>query len=247
MRHFFIELPEKNKTTVSLKGSEARHIKNVLRLKAGDTIRLFDGSGFEYLAVITDLTGGRVELSIKQKSSAVTESPVQLIVAQGYLKQKKMDNLIRPLCELGMTRWIPFFSERSVPRPDKNRLADRTRRWQKIARESFKQCRRSILPQIEVPVSFDEMLAHGQFCDLNIIFWEDETRSLKRSAAADTTLPIKRILVVLGPEGGFTGREIDSAKDAGFTVAGLGPRILRAETASLAVCTLMQYIFGDLG
>jgi 16S rRNA (uracil1498-N3)-methyltransferase len=247
MRHFFIELPEKNKTTVSLKGSEARHIKNVLRLKAGDTIRLFDGSGFEYLAVITDLTGGRVELSIKQKSSAVTESPVQLIVAQGYLKQKKMDNLIRPLCELGMTRWIPFFSERSVPRPDKNRLADRTRRWQKIARESFKQCRRSILPQIEVPVSFDEMLAHGQFCDLNIIFWEDETRSLKRTAAADTTLPIKRILVVLGPEGGFTGREIDSAKDAGFTVAGLGPRILRAETASLAVCTLMQYIFGDLG
>jgi 16S rRNA (uracil1498-N3)-methyltransferase len=247
MRHFFIELPEKNKTTVSLKGSEARHIKNVLRLKAGDTIRLFDGSGFEYLAVITDLTGGRVELSIKQKSSAVTESPVQLIVAQGYLKQKKMDNLIRPLCELGMTRWIPFFSERSVPRPDKNRLADRTRRWQKIARESFKQCRRSILPQIEVPVSFGEMLAHGQFCDLNIIFWEDETRSLKRTAAADTTLPIKRILVVLGPEGGFTGREIDSAKDAGFTVAGLGPRILRAETASLAVCTLMQYIFGDLG
>lgn len=247
MRHFFIEKAETKKTTVSLKGSEARHIKNVLRLKAGDTIRLFDGSGFEYVAVITHLTAGKVALSIKQKLSAISESPVKLIIAQGYLKQKKMDNLIRPLCELGMTRWIPFFSDRSVPRPDKNRLAERTRRWQKIAIESLKQCRRSVLPQIEAPGSFDEMLAHGQFCDLNIIFWEDETRSLKRTAAADTTLPIKRILVVLGPEGGFTNWEIDRAKDAGFTVAGLGPRILRAETASLAACTLMQYLFGDLG
>jgi 16S rRNA (uracil1498-N3)-methyltransferase len=141
---------------------------------------------------------------------------------------------------------MPFFSERSVPRPDNKRLADRTERWQKIARESFKQCHRSVLPQIDAPVSFDEMLAQGQFCDVNIIFWEDETRSLKRTLAADRTKSVNRILVVLGPEGGFTSREIDRTKDAGFTVAGLGPRILRAETASLAACTLMQYIFGDL-
>jgi 16S rRNA (uracil1498-N3)-methyltransferase len=103
------------------------------------------------------------------------------------------------------------------------------------------------LPQIDAPVSFNEMLAYGQFCDVNIIFWEDETRSLKRTLAADRTQSVNRILVALGPEGGFTSREIDRAKDAGFTVAGLGPRILRAETASLAACTLMQFLFGDLG
>ena len=161
MKHFFIEQPETNKPTVSLKGSEARHIKNVLRLKPGDTIRLFDGSGFEYTAVIANLSGGKVELSIKEKISASTESPVHLIVAQGYLKQKKMDDLIRPLCELGMTQWMPFFSERSVPRQDPKSQKDRIQRWQKIVRESLKQCRRSVLPRIEAPVSFDEILAHG--------------------------------------------------------------------------------------
>jgi 16S rRNA (uracil1498-N3)-methyltransferase len=246
MRHFFIEPSEFSKPTVSLTGSDARHIKNVLRLKPGDSIRLFDGLRHEYIAVIKQLTGGKVELDIKQKLSAITESPLHLSVAQGYLKEKKMDNLIRPLCELGMTQWTPFFSTRSVPQPDQKRQTDRILRWQKIVRESFKQCRRSVLPKVEAPVSFNEILAQGQFCDLNLIFWEEETHNLKDTAALEANLPIKRILMVLGPEGGFTAREIEAAKTAGFIVSGLGPRILRAETATLTACALMQYIFGDL-
>ncbi len=247
MRRFFIKSIAVNTATVLLRGSEAKHIKNVLRLKAGDMVRLFDGSGCEYDAIIKNLSAGKTELAIARKFSATTESFLHLIVAQGFLRQRKMDTLLRPLSELGMTQWIPFFSKRSVPRPDKKRLAARMERWQKIVKESFKQCGRSILPEISHAMSFEQVLEFGQSCELKFIFWENERRFLDRTPATGTQRPVNRILVVLGPEGGFTTQEIDKARNCGFEVTGLGPRILRAETATLAACTLMQYVYGDMG
>jgi 16S rRNA (uracil1498-N3)-methyltransferase len=246
MRRFFIEPDTADNPVVSITGSEARHIKNVLRLKAGDTIRLFDGTGVEYEAAIVHLTAGRAELSIISKETAVAESPIELAIAQGYLKEKKMDSLIRQLCELGMSRWMPFISQRSVPRPDEKRLDARMQRWQKIARESLKQCRRSVLPKISAPVAFDEVLEFGRSCDLKILFWEQETRALDRKALTDSVNPVKQAFIVLGPEGGFADQEIEKARELGFTISGLGPRILRAETATIAACTLIQFLFGDL-
>jgi 16S rRNA (uracil1498-N3)-methyltransferase len=247
MRRFFVKSIDENKPTVSLSGSEAKHIKNVLRLKSGDMIRLFDGSGSEYDAVIKHLSTAKTELVMARKLAATTESFIQLMVAQGFLRQKKMDALVRQLSELGMTRWIPFFSERSVPRPDKKRLAARLRRWQKIVQESFKQCGRSILPEISTPVSFEEVLALGQACTLKYIFWENESQPLPQKSGIRLSKTGYRIIIVLGPEGGFTPQEIEKAKDCGFEVTGLGPRILRAETATLAACTLIQFLYGDLG
>jgi len=247
MRRFFIEPAAVNDPVISIKGSEARHIKNVLRLKPGDTIRLFDGTGVEYEAAIAHLTGSRAELSITRQMPTTAESPIELTIAQGYLKEKKMDGLIRPLCELGMSRWMPFISQRSVPQPDKTRLGARMERWQKIARESFKQCRRSVLPQISSPVTFNEVLEYGRSCDVKLIFWEQETRVFDPAAVSAQTDLINRVLIVLGPEGGFADQEVEKARKLGFTVSGLGPRILRAETATIAACTLMQYVFGDLG
>jgi 16S rRNA (uracil1498-N3)-methyltransferase len=247
MRRFFIEPDAAIEPVVTITGSEARHIKNVLRLKPGDNIRLFDGTGIEYEAVIVHLTAGRAELSVINKVPAAAESPIGLTIAQGYLKEKKMDSLIRPLCELGMSRWLPFISQRSVPRPDKTRLDARLERWQKLARESLKQCRRSVMPQISAPISFDEILEFGSSCDHKILFWEQETRLLDGDVLTDPMNPVKQALVVLGPEGGFSDHEVEQARINGFTLSGLGPRILRAETAAIAACTLMQYLFGDLG
>ena len=246
MRRFFIEPGAADKPDVSITGSEARHIKNVLRLKPDDTIRLFDGTGVEYEAAITNLTGSRAELSIMGKATTAAESPIELTIAQGYLKEKKMDSLIPTLCELGMSRWMPFISQRSVPKPDKKRLDTRLERWQKIARESFKQCRRSVLPRISTPISFEEVLEFGRSCDLKVLFWEQESSPLNRSALTDPINPIKKTLIALGPEGGFTDQEVEKARKQGFTISGLGPRILRAETATIAACTLMQHLFGDL-
>jgi 16S rRNA (uracil1498-N3)-methyltransferase len=247
MRYFYIEPAMGSKTTVVLAGAEAHHLRDVLRLKPGDRLKLFDGTGYEYDAVIRSLSASKAELVIAGKLRVTTESPLHLIIAQAFLKEKKMDKVLPPLCELGMTQWIPFFSERSVPCPDEKRLAGRLERWGKIVRESFKQCGRSVLPKIIAPVSFDEMLKLGQNYELKYIFWEEQSPAKSQKALA-APYPVENgIIMVLGPEGGFSRQEVEEANRRGFETAGLGPRILRAETATIAACTLAQYLFGDMG
>lgn len=247
MRHFFIDPSLATHPLVSIKGSEAHHIKNVLRLVPGDIITLFDGTGFEYEAAIKEVSSESVEVEILKKSRASFGSSAQIIVAQAFLKEKKMDDLVRKICELGIAKWIPFFSQRSIARPDASRLAGRTLRWHRIATQALKQCKRIDLPEISDALSFEQMLEFGETCDLKIVFWENESAGLDRSIGPNERHPVKKILLMLGPEGGFTEKEIERAKNSGFLVAGLGPRILRAETATLAACAIVQYLFGDMG
>ena len=246
MRYFFIDPDKVADQMVSITGSEAHHIKNVLRLKTGDGLKLFDGTGFEYEAAIVRVSSKAVNVAIKGKAKVSGAPGVEIIVAQAFLKEKKMDDLVSKLCELGMTRWVPFFSSRSIARPDAKRLAGRHERWERIATEAVKQCRRIDTPQIANALSFDELLAFGSRCDLKIVFWENESGPLGRGLAPSDK-PLKKILLTLGPEGGFNEQEIDQLRENGFVTAGLGPRILRAETATIAAVTLVQYLFGDMG
>ena len=247
MRYFFIESRALKKPPVAIEGAEARHMKNVLRLKPGDKIRVFDGEGFEYDASISGFSAGRVEIKIRCKFPGTKESPIQIAIAQALLKEKKMDRLLRHLCELGLTRWMPFISERSVSRPDEKRSSARAQRWNKIAAESCKQCRRSKLPEISKTMAFEEVLEYGSACDLQIVFYENESATLRSLMPADPASFPRNILLILGPEGGFTDQEIENARAAGCIVAGLGSRILRAETAAIAACTLTQFLYGDMG
>ncbi len=247
MRHFFIDPSPVINSLVAIQRSEAHHIKNVLRLKPGDRIMLFDGTGFEYEAVIRKISTEKIDVEIHSKVRAALQSGVQITVAQAFLKEKKMDDLVRKLCELGVARWIPFFSRRSIARPDARRLAGRSRRWHRIATEALKQCRRIDLPEIAGALSFEEVLDFSKTCDLNIVFWENEAGPLRSGIESGAKDPLKRILMMLGPEGGFTQQEIEMAENSGFVVAGLGPRILRAETATIAAVSLVQYLFGDMG
>jgi 16S rRNA (uracil1498-N3)-methyltransferase len=247
MKYFFIDSSISTEPLVTIKGSEAHHIQHVLRLKPGDSIKLFDGTGFEYEAVIIQLFAKKVDVEIRRRLRAAKNCAMQIIVAQAFLKAKKMDDLVRKLCELGVARWMPFFSQRSIARPDQKRLAERTQRWKRIATEAVKQCRRIDAPKIGEALSFEDVLQFSNSCDLKIIFWEDESSPLSRDIGSNRQNPLKKILVMLGPEGGFTEEEIKMAENSGFVTAGLGPRILRAETATIAACTLVQYLFGDMG
>jgi 16S rRNA (uracil1498-N3)-methyltransferase len=246
MRYFFIEKSEREDSILNITGPDARHIKTVLRMKPGDKIGLFDGKGFEYEAKIVDLSPGSVQVSLIRRFPSTAESPLQIIVAQAFLKEKKMDGLVRQLSELGIIKWIPFIAERSIPRPDKKQLLTRTKRWEKIAKEALKQCRRGCMMKIGETVSFEEMLNLGQVCDLKVAFWEDELQPAHANLLGSGD-QIDTVFALIGPEGGFTQKEIEKAKDRGFTTVGLGPRILRAETATVAACVLLQYLFGDMG
>lgn len=247
MRHFYIDPCRLKDHVVAIKGSEAHHIKNVLRLRPGDNIKLFDGSGREYEAVIINESPNKIEIEVLRSRHVEVKPSVQIIVAQAYLKAKKMDDLVRMLCELGIATWIPFFSERSIARPSQKRLDNRNARWKRIAQEALKQCRRLESLEIKRPWLFEEVLNFGETCDLKILFWEDESKLLDTPLVATPARSIDRILVILGPEGGFTSREVEMAVNSDFVCASLGPRILRAETATLVACTLIQYLYGDMG
>jgi 16S rRNA (uracil1498-N3)-methyltransferase len=247
MRRFFVESADAAAGAVTIDGSEARHMIQVLRLKPGDPVRLYDGAGGEYEGLIRSITTGRAQVVIKGKVLQTAESPLYLAVAQGFLKERKMEDLIRPLSELGAAAWMPFFCERSIPRPDHQRLAARVQRWHKIAREALKQCRRSKQLDIRAPTDFETVLKSDEGWNLKLIFWENAGAAPGRDWIRDRQPPVEKILIMLGPEGGFSELEVRRAQDMGFLSAGLGPRILRAQTATLAAGTLMQFLFGDLG
>ncbi len=244
MRRFFTD---RSDTAQIITGSDAEHIKNVLRLRPGDKIVLFDDRGFEHEARIDALFPDKIEVSVIRSSLSATESFVQIIFAQALLKDKKMDGLVRQLTELGITKWIPFIANRSVPKPKKERMNARVERWRKIAREAVKQCRRGSIPEVGFPVSFEHALDIAETCDLKIIFWENESEPFNITFSGHCNKQYNKIFVMLGPEGGFTPEEIESARTCGFVTAALGPRILRAETATIAACTLIQFLFGDMG
>lgn len=245
MRYFFVEKTKIAAGQAHLSGSDARHIDKVLRLKPGDAIGLFDGEGFEYVARIEAISARTVQVTITDRFEVKRESPLKITLAQAVLKDKKMDRLLRPITELGITVWMPFMASRSVPRPSQLQGQKRIERWQKITREAVKQCRRG-KPVTVAPISdFKTVLAQNAHFDARIIFHEQAKIPLPESLAQIKT-PIASVLALVGPEGGFTDDEVAAAQAAGFIQAGLGPRILRAETAVLTACVLLQHICGDM-
>lgn len=245
LRRFYLSPAMVRHPRPEITGSDAGHICRVLRLGADDFVELFDGTGSTYLARIISASPGQVQLTITESFDPPPDSGVRITLAQGILKERKMDDLVRQLTELGIHRWMPFFAARSVPVPNSKGLGKRMDRWQKIVLEAAKQCRRGKIPQIEPAARFEDVIDASAESDLKIIFWEGTLQSFDIPGAS-APQP-REIMVMVGPEGGFDPAEVRCARECGFITAGLGPRILRAETAALAACTLVQYQFGDMG
>lgn len=248
MRRFIShETPVVGGETV-ITGQDARHLTRVLRLKPGEDVVLLSGDGREFFARICRIDSGNVTVAVLSEHVSTADPVIGLTVCLGFLKDKKMDDLVRQLTELGMSRFQPFFARRCVSRPDASRMASRIGRWEKIARESIKQCRRGSIPEILPAVSLDETLRLSERDDVKILFYENETRPepfpQARTIGNDESL---KITIMLGPEGGFTEDEVTAARSAGFGIRSLGPRILKAETAVVAACTLVQHLYGDMG
>lgn len=224
---------------------EMRHISRVLRLGVGDGVVLFDGEGKEYQAVITGMTPDRISFLIEgEKSAALRESSLRILLAVALLKSPRFDWLLQKTTELGVAEIIPFRSSRVIPRLEKKGAEEKHRRWQKIAAEASKQCGRASIPKVHPLRTFEEVLSLEIPAAAKIFFWEEEKAgSLKDSLAVSTT----SVFALVGPEGGFAEEEAKLALGAGFRPVRMGPRILRAETAAVVATGLMQYIGGDLG
>jgi len=246
MRRFFLDREIILSDNPTLTGPDVKHIRTVLRLKPGEEIFLFDGKGSEYRARITASTPKTIILSVLERFPSISESPVEITIGQGLLKAKKMDRIVRQVTELGIYALIPLLAKRSVPRPRPERWAEKEQRWETIAQESLKQCGRSQMPCLEPPTSFKELVAVSRTHDLKIIFHEGnpgEESNLYLNDPRD----VRSVLALIGPEGGFTPNEVQMALEGGFVSVSLGPRILKADTAVVAVCAVLQYAFGDAG
>lgn len=246
MRRFYISGDNIANNVPEIVGDDARHIAQVLRMQPGDSVELFDGSGWVYEARLEAVQPQRVQVTLGRRFPSPCESALNLAVATGYLKDKKMDALARALTELGVRRWLPFFARRSVPSPDPKRLNARLARWNKISLEAVKQCERGRSLEIDIHHDTKTLIKAAEPYDLKLLFWE--------RGASDQRLPrnqapsnVSSAFLLLGPEGGFDPQEAATAATAGFEFMSLGPRILRAETAVLSACTLVQHLYGDMG
>ena len=227
-----------------LDGSEVGHLRRVLRLAAGDRIIVFEETGREHEAVITRLTDDKCEFEVLRSWVAHTESRLRVTLAVGLTKGEKMDFVVEKATELGAHAIAPFSSEFSVPRLDQRKIEARTERWSKIALSAVKQSGRTRAPDI-LPVRDFQSLAAADWSDtLKLFFWERE-RAQSLQAVRQRSDQTGAVLVVIGPEGGFSESEADAARTHGFETVHLGPRILRAETAAVTALSLVQFLWGD--
>lgn len=239
-RRFFIDPSNINGQKAVLKGSDVHHLRDVLRLAVGDEIVIFDGSTQEYDARIEKMGKDSATLFLFDAHPHVSESALQVTLAQCILKGAKMDLVIQKATELGVARIIPIISERTVARPSIDEPM-KEHRWHRIAVEAAQQSGRAAVPEIMHPRPFLELLTDppSKF-DIKVIPWEGEDEKSLRYALRNIP-KIKSILIVIGPEGGFTAEEVEAAKSFGFDVVTLGQRILRSETAAIASLACLFY------
>ena len=245
MPRFYVPNPHIQDGLLKIEGGEVKHIRKVLRLKAGDKIIVFNGLGKEYEGTILEEKPSSVLVKVQNTFFPPKDSPLEVTLAQSLLKGEKMDFLIQKATELGVNEIIPFFSFRSVPLLERTRRVERHRRWERIAIEASKQCGRGVIPKIESLKDFSEMLQIASPDGLRLILWEREGVKLKE--VLEGLKEEAKIFFVVGPEGGFSQGEVDEAEKSGFIPVILGKRILRAETASLCLLSILQYQRGDIG
>jgi 16S rRNA (uracil1498-N3)-methyltransferase len=227
---------------VRFDAAEAHHLRRVLRLRPGAVVEGTDGAGGLYTIRLVTLDGYGGWGAIESREQPTRESPCSITLAQAILKGDRMSWLVQKATELGVARIVPMETERVVARVAGEGAARQTR-WTRIAREAVKQCGRVMVPGIDPPRAFPEVLAEVASHDVAWVCWEGGGQTLVEAAAGAAS----RLLLLIGPEGGFTTDEVAAAESAGARRVSLGPRILRAESAGLTAVALGQFLFGDLG
>jgi 16S rRNA (uracil1498-N3)-methyltransferase len=226
---------------LTVEGSAGNHIARVLRLRAGDALTLFNGQGGEYGGSIEEIRRDIVLISVLEHRAVERESPFELVLAQGISRGERMDWVVQKATELGVSRIAPLFTERSVVHLDERQAARKVQHWRSIAISACEQSGRNRVPQIASPVGFYELLQqHSPGKGAFLLSPAGTTR------VTDVTDAGPGATVLIGPEGGLTDLEQESAIKSGYTPVRLGPRVLRTETAAVCALTLLQQRFGDL-
>ncbi|MCL6456645.1 MAG: 16S rRNA (uracil(1498)-N(3))-methyltransferase [Gorillibacterium sp.] len=267
MQRYFIPTEQFSPHTVVISGDDAHHLTRVMRAELGEKVICCDGKGRSVLVCLTVIGKTEVEADIVEDLPITSEPVVDVWIAQSLPKGDKLETVVQKCTEVGAHRFIPFLSERTIVQYDAKKEEKRLIRWQKIAKEAAEQAHRSVVPEVDAPISWKELLKLTADVDLAILCYEKESgqhlrsvmlREAKRIGLANLHAASlvdaagggqrkPRILLIVGPEGGISEKEAEQAEAVGCKATGLGPRILRTETAAMTALACILYEYGEMG
>lgn len=241
MYQFFVEDTQIGKDTVTIEGNDVNHIKNVLRMKRGERVRISSTSGKNYFGRIAEFSGETVLVALAEECAPDTELPSRIYLFQGLPKSDKMELIIQKAVELGVYEIIPVAMKNCVVKLDEKKAAAKTARWQEIAKSAAKQSKRSIIPTVGHSMSYQEALAAAAELDVVLVPYENARGMAATREAIEAIVPGQSVGIFIGPEGGFADGEIVQAREHDMRLISLGGRILRTETAGLATLSVLMY------
>ena len=240
MYQFFVPDRQIAEPLVTIEGSDVNHIKNVLRMKCGEKIRISSEAGINYFCEIAAIEDSFVSARILEKDEAGTELPNKIYLFQGLPKGDKMELIIQKAVELGASEIIPVAMKNCVVKLDDRKAAAKVARWQGIAESAAKQSKRSVIPKVRMPMSYREAVQEAMSMDRRLVPYENERGMQATREAVEAVKPGESVGIFIGPEGGFAPDEIDAVKED-MQLISLGRRILRTETAGFTALAILMY------
>ncbi|HKG20958.1 MAG TPA: 16S rRNA (uracil(1498)-N(3))-methyltransferase [Blastocatellia bacterium] len=250
-RRFYAPPGQVEGAAVTLSGEESHHLSRVLRLKPGDCVFVFDGTGVERECEISEISSKSARLRIIRTLEDTVESPSSLTLAQAMPRGEKFDLIVQKATELGVSRIVPLSSEHSEVKLSAGQAEKRLERWRRISLEALKQCGRRRLVEVTPPLTLASFIESSPPASGRMLVFSERGGSSIASALKDV-IGLKPasgagISVLIGPEGGWSDEELDIMEARGCKFVTLGPRVLRTETAAIAALSLIQHLTGDLG
>ncbi|MEE1249254.1 MAG: 16S rRNA (uracil(1498)-N(3))-methyltransferase [Lachnospiraceae bacterium] len=240
MYQFFVDDAQIGKEFITITGSDVNHIKNVLRMKPGEKIRVSNQKGQDYFCSILELGDDFVQADILDSEAANTELSAKVYLFQALPKGDRMETVIQKAVELGVHEIIPVAMKYCVVKLDAKKAENKRKRWQAIAESAAKQSKRSLIPVVHEVMSFKEALSYAKECKVNLVPYENE-RGMEATGKAFSELQKDdTISVMIGPEGGFSEEEIELVKEENMKIISLGKRILRTDTAAIATLSMLM-------
>ncbi|MGM0841989.1 MAG: 16S rRNA (uracil(1498)-N(3))-methyltransferase [Bacillota bacterium] len=242
MQRYFINDTYRENDPITITGDDYHHIVRVMRMKEDDEVYAVFKDQASAIARIETISSDSVELSIVKWETTTKELPIKVTIASGLPKGDKLELIFQKGTELGATQFIPFNADRSIVKWDDKKAKKKVERWEKIVKEAAEQSHRLLVPDVSAPISLKQLI-EAKF-DYKLIAYEEEARAGEKGNLSKVLSTIEHgqsVLVVFGPEGGLTEKEVEMCKNEGFIPCGLGPRILRTETAPLYVLSAISY------
>lgn len=242
MHHFFVNPEQVEDGLIRITGSDVNHIKNVLRIRQGEEMLVSDGTGRDYLCQAEEIAGQEVTVRILETEEEGRELPSRIWLFQGLPKSDKMEFIIQKAVELGAAGIVPVSTRNTVVKLDQKKEETKVKRWQAIAESAAKQSKRSLVPRVSGIMTLKEAFDYveSQGFSVRLIPYEHEAGMDGTKTELDAAGPGQDIAVFIGPEGGFDEREIELALSKGVRPISLGRRILRTETAGLALLSVLM-------